>query len=93
MTTHSIFHQPKAQWTTLLGQRSWEELCEIDFQHVLEKASLERLKIFVAEVVGRDSASLENAFLCKCITPQALDAFVIGSKLPWTLLAHWTCGG
>lgn len=45
MTT-SIFDCPKSQWNTLLQQRSWADLCDIDFAHVMQRGSVERVKIF-----------------------------------------------
>lgn len=49
----TIFHHPKEQWTTLLQQRSWSDLCGIDFVHIMERGSLERVKIFIKSLAGK----------------------------------------
>lgn len=42
----TVFNHPKSQWNTLLHQRSWADLCDIDFVHVMEYGSIERVKFF-----------------------------------------------
>lgn len=48
----TIFHHPKEQWSTLLQQRSWADLCDIDFVHIMERGSVERVKIFIKSLAG-----------------------------------------
>ena len=42
----TVFHHPKKDWDTLLNQQSWDNLCNVDFVHVMEHGSTERMKIF-----------------------------------------------
>lgn len=42
----TVFHRPKKDWDTLLNQQSWDDLCNVDFVHVMEHGSTERMKIF-----------------------------------------------
>ena len=42
----TVFTHPKSQWNTLLQQRSWADLCDIDFAHVMQRGSVERVKFF-----------------------------------------------
>lgn len=43
----TVFSQPKSQWIALLKNRSWGDLCQIDFPHVMAYGSNERLRIFL----------------------------------------------
>lgn len=49
----TVFTHPKSQWNTLLQQRSWSELCSVDFVHIMERGSVERIKIFIKSLAGK----------------------------------------
>jgi hypothetical protein len=49
----TIFHQPKEQWKTLLQNRSWSDLCGVDFVHIMERGSTERVKIFITSLMSK----------------------------------------
>lgn len=49
----TVFHQPKEQWKTLLQNRSWTDLCAVDFVHIMERGSTERVKIFITSLMSK----------------------------------------
>lgn len=49
----TVFHHPKKDWDTLLNQQSWDDLCNVDFVHVMEHGSTERMKIFFKALSGQ----------------------------------------
>lgn len=59
MTT-SIFDQPYSQRNTLLQQRSWADLCEIDFPNALASGLLERLTIIIDHIISHPPCNLSN---------------------------------
>lgn len=49
----TVFQQPKEQWKTLLQNRSWPDLCGVDFVHIMERGSTERVKIFITSLMSK----------------------------------------
>lgn len=75
MTT-SIFNRPKSQWSALLDNRSWEQLCEIDFPHALASGSVSRLTIFIEHLVSNHRHNLLDGAqqLADCINSSVLSS-------------------
>lgn len=66
----TVFHQPKAQWKTLLQQRSWSDLCAVDFVHIMERGSVERVKIFITSLMNkREQLEQHIPLLSACVNP------------------------
>lgn len=73
MTT-SIFDCPKSQWNTLLQQRSWADLCDIDFAHVMQRGSIERIKIFLNSLTGeREELEHRISLLSEHVTSETFN--------------------
>lgn len=49
----TVFHKPKKEWYILLSQRSWADLCGVDFAHAMAYGSTERVKIFFKARAGQ----------------------------------------
>ena len=49
----SVFQKPNKVWYVLLSQRSWADLCDVDFAHAMAYGSTERVKIFFKARAGQ----------------------------------------
>jgi len=74
--TASTFNRPKSQWSALLDNRSWEQLCEIDFPHALASGSVSRLRIVIEHLVSNHRHNLLDGAqqLADCINSSVLSS-------------------